>query len=281
MAYHQAPPLWFRAAARVRGIATVAGSLAFVLGLVGTFLFSGSAAPALTLGGFLLIVVALPLTLVPVGPRMAPRSVGAPVAGRWSALNSPASKVPSHNTHGHGQTFAIDLVHEPADGARPKFGEGRAFRSPEEFPAFGRDVLAPAEGRVVAVRDGARDHRSRSTWHAFAYLMLEGMIREVGGARFLLGNSVVLELGDGAYAAVAHLQRGSAPVAVGQQVRRGQMIGRCGNSGNSSEPHVHFQLMDQPRTLVAAGLPFVFADVAIDGSGPADGVPANGQVMTA
>jgi hypothetical protein len=81
-------------------------------------------------------------------------------------MNGPADRVPSHGTHRYGQTFAVDLVCEPHQGARPRFGKGRWFRAPEEFLGFGRELLAPADGRVVTVEDGARDHRSRSTWPA-------------------------------------------------------------------------------------------------------------------
>ena len=129
------------------------------------------------------------------------------------------------------------------------------------------------------MRNTARDHRSRSTWAAFAYLIGEGFARELGGSRHILGNHVVIDLGEGAYAVLAHLQRGSATVVPGQDVRRGDVVGRCGNSGNSSEPHLHFQLMDRPWVFVAAGLPFVFAGVSIDGSRERDGVPGNDQVL--
>jgi murein DD-endopeptidase MepM/ murein hydrolase activator NlpD len=68
----------------------------------------------------------------------------------------------------------------------------------------------------------------------------------------------VLDLGDGAYAAVAHLRQGSVLVRPGQRVSAGAELAECGNSGNSTEPHVHFQLMDHPRPAFAAGLPFRF-----------------------
>jgi murein DD-endopeptidase MepM/ murein hydrolase activator NlpD len=228
----------------------------------------------LTIGGLGLVVVGLALTFVPGAPRIAARSVGSPVAGRWLAVNSPASRVPSHGTHAHGQTFAIDLAYEPAEGSRPEFGKGPAFRPPEDFPAFGQPVRAPADGRVVAVRNTARDHRSRSTWLAFGYLMLEGMVRELVGSRLLLGNVIVLDIGQGAYAALAHLRRGSVSVRPGDLISRGDPVARCGNSGNSTEPHLHFQLMDHPSAYLAAGLPFTFSDVP-------DGLPGNGQAMTA
>jgi murein DD-endopeptidase MepM/ murein hydrolase activator NlpD len=87
----------------------------------------------------------------------------------------------------------------------------------------------------------------------------------------VLGNNVVIDAGDGSYAVLAHLQRGSAQVREGQRVRAGDVIGRCGNSGNSSEPHLHFQLMEHPRALIAAGLPLRFRDRG--------DVPANGEAL--
>lgn len=172
-------------------------------------------------------------------------------------------------------------MYEPFEGARPVFGDGPVFRPAEDFPAFGEEVLAPAGGRVVTVRDRARDHQSRSTWAAFGYMIVEGFVRELGGPRHVVGNHVVIDIGNGAYAAVAHLQQGSARVRPGETVRQGDVIGCCGNSGNSSEPHVHFQLMDHPRPAIAAGLPFVFVDVSIAGSPPGEGVPASAEVMVA
>ena len=280
------PPLWFRLGARVRGVGTITGFLGLCIGMVGALALPESWFPdaltfVLTLGGFALLVLGLGLTFAPGAPSMAARAVAPSVVGRWSAINSPASHVPSHGTHGHGQTFAIDVVYEPENAARPAFGEGRAFRPPADFPAFGRQLLAPADGRVVTIRDTARDHRSRSTWPAVAYMMVEGFVRELAGSRHVLGNYVVLDLGDGAYATLAHLQRGSATVLPDQRVRRGEVIGRCGNSGNSSEPHLHFQLMDHPWPLIAAGLPFVFTGVSIEGSARHDALPANDQVMVA
>jgi murein DD-endopeptidase MepM/ murein hydrolase activator NlpD len=278
-------PTWVRLAARVRGVAMPLGFALFFGGLLAGLALPdwlpGRLVGAVTLVGFVALGVGAALTYLPVTPRIAAREIGAPVAGRWSALNSPGSKVPSHGLHSYGQTFAIDLVYEPAEGSRPTFGEGAGFRSPEDFPAFGEPVLAPADGRVVAVRESARDHRSRSTWGAYAYMILESFVRELTGPARVIGNHVVMDIGDGAYAAVAHLQRGSARVRTGELVRRGEPIGRCGNSGNSTEPHVHFQLMDGRRPALAAGLPFVFADVSIGDGPPGVGVPANEQTMVA
>jgi hypothetical protein len=66
--------------------------------------------------------------------RRAPREVAMPVAGRWRAINSPADRVPSHGLHAYGQTYAIDLVHEPTEGGpRPGFGWWPLARRPRTF----------------------------------------------------------------------------------------------------------------------------------------------------
>ncbi|MFE0865206.1 M23 family metallopeptidase [Streptomyces rochei] len=201
-----------------------------------------------------------------------PVETGPPVTGRWSALNSPADHTPSHGLHAYGQTFAIDLVAEPEPGARPGF---RALwplaRRNHHFPAFGAPLLAVADGTVVRADDGQRDHLSRTSLPALLYLMfVEGSARELAGARRIVGNHLVLDLGGGTYAMYAHVRRGSFAVREGDRVRVGQLLARCGNSGNSTEPHVHFQLMDGPDPDTARGVPFTWRGV---------GVPRNGEVF--
>ncbi|AJT66098.2 hypothetical protein T261_4447 [Streptomyces lydicus] len=198
-------------------------------------------------------------------------AVGAPVTGRWKALNSPADKVPSHGTRAYGQAYAIDITAEPEDGSRPGFGWWPLARRSEDFPAFGADLLAVAEGTVVRAEDGQRDHLSRTSWPALAYFfVVEAVVRSLGGHRRGIGNHVILDLGDGTYALYAHVRRGSLTVRPGDRVRAGQLLGQCGNSGNSTEPHVHFQLMDAADPDTADGVPFTWTDV---------GVPHNGETF--
>ncbi|WP_432184671.1 M23 family metallopeptidase [Streptomyces tendae] len=206
------------------------------------------------------------------GRSREPVEAAPPVTGRWSALNSPADRTPSHGVHAYGQTFAIDLVAEPEPGARPGF---RALwplaRHSRDFPAFGAPLLAVADGTVVRADDGQRDHLSRTSLPALLYLMLvEGSVRELAGARRIVGNHLVLDLGDGVHALYAHVQRGSFTVGEGDRVRAGQVLARCGNTGNSTEPHVHFQLMDGPDPDSARGVPFTWTGI---------GVPRNGEIF--
>jgi murein DD-endopeptidase MepM/ murein hydrolase activator NlpD len=266
--------------ARVRGPATLAAFPLIVVGVLAGDALPDGLGPAAWLVGAACLVIGLVAGLLPVAPEVPPRRVDAPLTGRWVAVNSPASRRPSHGTHGHGQTYAIDLVYEPRPGDRPTFGDGPSFRPPDDFPAYGQPILAPADAVVVAAYDRARDHRSRSSWPAFGYMVLEGMVREYAGTRFLMGNHLVLDLGDGTYAAMAHLRRASLAVRRGDRVRRGQLLARCGNSGNSSEPHLHFQLMDSRRPLLAAGVPFAFDNVAVEGEATGD-VPRNGDALVA
>src|SRR5699024_10987918 len=81
-------------------------------------------------------------------------------------------------------------------------------------------------------------------------------------------------------AVLAPLRRGSPTVQVGERVRAGQVIGRCGNSGSSSDPHVHFQLMDGPVIDSARGLPFTWRHLDEAGA-ERQGVPANEELFTA
>jgi murein DD-endopeptidase MepM/ murein hydrolase activator NlpD len=98
------------------------------------------------------------------------------------------------------------------------------------------------------------------------------VFRPLGGVRQVVGNHLILDLGDGTYALYAHVRRGSLTVRAGDRVRAGRPVGQCGNSGNSTEPHVHFQLMDGDDPDTAAGIPFSWRGI---------GVPHNGEIFEA
>ncbi|TDB97441.1 M23 family metallopeptidase [Actinomadura sp. 7K534] len=242
-------------------------TLFVLLGLALAFSTPLHGRSALSMAGTVLIVGGLLLFFVPgAAPGREPVVVRSPVRGRWVPVNSPADKVPSHGTHELGQTYAIDLVHVPEGTAEwQPLRKGPLASRPESFPSFGQEITAPADGVVVQASGWQRDHWSRNSWPAFLYLVVEGVLFRallsyftLSAGRFVAGNSVVLDLGDGVYAFLAHMRRGSVRVRKGDRVRAGDVLGEVGNSGNSSEPHLHFHLMDRRRPVAAAGLPFAF-----------------------
>jgi hypothetical protein len=237
--------------------------------------------PGLRLASLVALVLGMAVYLRVGTLRRDPVEVRPPVAGRWLALNSPADRVPSHGLHAYGQTYAVDLVHEPAGTPRPAFSVLWPLTRPaREYPGFGRPVLAPADGVVVRTHDRERDHWSRTSIPALLYLIVEGSLRELLGPSRILGNHVVVDLGGGVYALYAHLRRHSVRVTVGQRVTAGEQLAECGNSGNSTEPHLHFQLMDHPRAVFAAGMPFRFDRFEVDGT-ERGGVPGRHRPFVA
>ncbi len=190
-----------------------------------------------------------------------------PFAGTWRVENSPARRVPSHGTHLFATTYAIDFV---AVDEHRRSGSTRDWRTwvatepPERFVGFGVPVLAPVAGTVVRVHDGEPDHQARRSQLALVPYALTQASRARDGAAGLAGNHVVLRpTGGDAHVLLAHLRRGSLQVAPGDRVGFGQPLGACGNSGNSTEPHVHLQAMDGPDGTTARGLPVVFLDYRV------------------
>ncbi len=230
----------------------------------------------------------------PPRPDRDPVCIDPPVRGRWVAVNSPGTRVPSHGVRSYGQAYAVDILHPSKPDAPTKLGWGLRIRRAASYPTFGEPVRAVADGTVAAVVDGQRDHRSRDTWPTLVWMMVvEAFVRELAGQRRILGNHVVVDHGDGVWSAYAHLRRGSPVVRAGERVSAGDVLAEVGNSGNTTEPHLHFQLMDAPVATGAAGLPWRWRGLELlDQTDPTrttggpkasalDGVPPNGRVFLA
>ena len=184
-----------------------------------------------------------------------------PFRGRWFARNSPARRVPSHGTHLFGVTYAIDFVAVDGSGlpAPRTWRTLFATERPEAFQGFGRPVLAPVAGEVVAVHDGEPDHAARRSQLALVPYAAGQAQRVRRGIAAVAGNHVVIGIGPrGPFVGLAHLRRATVRPALGDVVSPGAVLGECGNSGNSTQPHVHVQVTDSLDWPTARGVPMVF-----------------------
>lgn len=192
-------------------------------------------------------------------PALPAVDVSLPFAGRWKVENSPKRRVPSHGTTFLGTAYAIDFV---GVGDHDRTAPGVTWRTafatepPEQFFGFGREILAPVTGTVAAVHQGEQDHDARRSPFALVPYAMGQASRLRQGLGNITGNCVIIRAeGSGAFVAVMHLRAGSIRVSIGQEVMEGEHIADCGNSGNSTQPHVHLQAMDRLDPWTARGLP--------------------------
>ncbi|XVH32481.1 M23 family metallopeptidase [Haloferacaceae archaeon DSL9] len=187
-----------------------------------------------------------------------------PFDGTWTVLGGGLGEEHSHSWGLLTQRYAYDFVITD-DRGRTHRGDGTAL---EDYHCYGEPVLAPADGTVVDVRNAHRDCPHPGGW-------LDWRTTDIRG------NYVTIEHAPDEYSVLAHLVPGSIPVAVGDEVTRGQRVGRCGNSGNSTEPHLHFHLQDTPDFIRSMGLPVRFDGVAAaTGTGAFD-APNDGRAIAA
>lgn len=182
-----------------------------------------------------------------------------PFTGRWLVQNSPANRVPSHGTEAYATAYAIDFVPVDEHGRTAPFTwESLVRQEPAaRFPGFGRPLTAPATGVVVGVHDGEPDHGAVRGFPSIGYALTQRS-RAAHGWAALAGNHVVIETDAHQFVALCHLQRGSLKAVVGQRVAVGDELGACGNSGNSTEPHLHLQAMSSPDPSTATAVPITF-----------------------
>ena len=204
------------------------------------------------------------IALAPLSYRAYPSShAGSPSRVRFRVpMNGPITvgwggDTPDVNYHVEypDQRWAYDLL--VAVGGSTYRGDGREC---SDYYAYDRPVLAPADGTVRAAVDGNPDMP----------------IGELGGGSDPAGNHVVLNVAPGEFLYLCHFKPGSLRVKVGDAVVRGQEIARVGNSGNTSEPHLHIHLQDAPIPGVAEGIPLYFHDYRSGGRLVDRGMPRGG-----
>lgn len=178
-----------------------------------------------------------------------------PFAGIWGVIQG----FDSDETHVGYAAFALDFV--PAEKLPLRSSQPRTRLV--EFPCFGEPVLAPAQGRVVWARDGAVDHPPNYR------------------GKHEAGNFVILEHAPAELTEFRHLQRGSVVVKVGDAVRRGQVLGRCGNSGDAHTPHLHVGFLGSLDPIATRPMKLSHYE-RLDADGtwrPGDGLPRVKEIL--
>ena len=166
-----------------------------------------------------------------------------PITGKWDvSWGGPEPEQNLFHRNVSNQRFAYDLVTRDASGG---LYAGDGARN-EDYYGFDRPVVAAADGLVVEAIDGVHDCAPGIT-NTFS----------------IVGNCVVIEHASREYSLTAHLRQGSVVVRKGDRVKAGDMVGRCGNSGNSSGPHIHFHVMDRPEMELGRGQEVEFSDLRI------------------
>jgi murein DD-endopeptidase MepM/ murein hydrolase activator NlpD len=180
-----------------------------------------------------------------------------PLRGEWFTFWGGHNAIENYHVVDRGQRFAYDLLIQK-DG-KSHDGDGSKV---EQFYAYGKPILAPAAGVVTAMESGQPD-------------MAPGKM----DPSHPMGNYIIINHGKGEYSFLCHLRPGSLKVKQGDKVSAGQQIAECGNSGNTSEPHLHYHLQNTGKFGGGDGLPAQFRNVLIDGKKTARGEPLRGQTV--
>ena len=187
------------------------------------------------------------LNITAVGPRVAlpernKTPMRLPFNGEWYVRWGGATPELNHHSNARSQRRALDMVIHDAQNNTCK-NDGKANG---DYYAYGAEILAPADGTISMVIDGVPDNEPGS--------------QNVFSA---VGNCIMIKHSDSEFSVLAHLMPGSPCVKVGDTVKAGQPIGKCGNSGNSGEPHLHFHLQNLPVMQDASGFDPYFQNIRV------------------
>lgn len=170
----------------------------------------------------------------------------------WSVTWGGDTKELNYHVESEAQKNAFDLVITNENGLSHKTDGKRN----EDYYAFGKDIIAPCDGEVVLVVDGIKDN-------------IPGVFNPI----YIPGNTVIIKTPNNEYLFFAHFKQHSIAVKQGQKVKQGQLLGLCGNSGNSSEPHLHFHIQNVEDMNSATGVKCYFEKILVNGQTKADYSP--------
>jgi len=161
----------------------------------------------------------------------------------WTVIWGGDTKELNYHVESEAQKNAFDIVITDNKGKSYKT-DGKTN---DDYYAFGKDLIAPCDGEVVLVVDGVKDN-------------IPGVLNPV----YVPGNTVIIKTKNNEFLFFAHFKQYSIVVKQGQKVKQGQLLGHCGNSGNSSEAHLHFHIQNVEDMNSATGVKCYFDKIQVD-----------------
>lgn len=179
-----------------------------------------------------------------------------PFKGEWTVFWGSDTKELNHHVESEAQKNAFDIVITD--------GNGKSFKSDgktnEDYYAFGKELIAPCNAEVVLVVDGVKDNTP-------------GELNPI----YIPGNTAILKTENNEFLFFAHFKQNSIVVKQGEIVKQGQLLGLCGNSGNSSEAHLHFHIQNIENMNKATGAKCYFEEIYVNGELKSDYSPLKTQ----
>jgi murein DD-endopeptidase MepM/ murein hydrolase activator NlpD len=179
-----------------------------------------------------------------------------PFKGEWTVFWGGDTKELNYHVVDQAQKNAFDLIITDEKGNSYK----TIGQTNDDYYVFGKEIIAPAAGEVVLVVEGIKDNTP-------------GEMNPI----YVPGNTVIIKTANDEYLFFAHFKQHSIKVKQGQQVKQGELLGLCGNSGNSTEPHLHFQIQNVENMNKATGVKFYFDNILVNGELKNDYSPIKGE----
>jgi hypothetical protein len=183
-------------------------------------------------------------------------SLQLPFKGVWTVMWGGDTRKLNHHFDWKAQHYAFDMLITDSTGSTHK-SDGK---SNDDYYAFGKEIIAPCDGQIAEIADGVNDN----------------VPGEMNGLE-VAGNHVILKTAANEFILFGHLKRNSIRVTEDQRVKTGELLGLCGNSGNSSEPHLHFQIQSNLDMNKAEGIKCFFKEIMVNGSERLDYSPVKGD----
>lgn len=168
-----------------------------------------------------------------------------PFHEEWTVVWGGDTKELNYHVESQAQKHAFDIVITNEKGLSFK-NDGKTN---ENYFAFGKDIIAPCDGEVVLAVDGIKDN-------------VPGEINPM----YTPGNSIIIKTTNKEYLFIAHFKQHSITVKQGEKVKQGQLLGLCGNSGRSTEPHLHFHIQNAEDINTASGVKCHFEKLLVNGA---------------